>query len=534
MVAGVGLRVWQYLANSSLFVDEAALARNIIDRSPTALFRGLDYAQTAPLGFLLVQKGIVTLLGTSEYALRAWPLGCGLLALVLFWSVAKRVLSGWAVTFAVGLFSLGTPFIYFSSLVKQYSSDVAVAILLLLVSIEIRRRGVTSKSAWLFGGIGAVAVWLSQPAVFILSGIAAGFIILVLRERDRAAAQRLIATGILWGLSAAGAAIFALRHLSATDQEFFRWSWADDFMPMPPQNPSDLLWMFNRLTWMFGRFGSGMGHTHGGLNYPWSLVFTVVTLAGLWALWKTRRDVALFLLLPIAFVATMSAAEIYPFSARLIVFLTPSLLLATAAGADYLLTAWPTRLKFLVPGSLAVLGGAPIYAAATSLPPYWLQHIRPVIEHVNAFRLPGDGVYVYYGAGQAFRYYANRYNLSMDDIVIGRCHAGDPREYLRELDRFRGKRRLWFVVTTSWREGTEVALMLEYLDRLGRRLETISVPGSGGYVVEAASGYSYDLSDLNRLDAVSSSTFPIRPGRATEPPGPWSCYGIFRTDPKSH
>ena len=37
---GIGLRAWQYLANNSLFLDEAALARNIIDRPVTGLFRG--------------------------------------------------------------------------------------------------------------------------------------------------------------------------------------------------------------------------------------------------------------------------------------------------------------------------------------------------------------------------------------------------------------------------------------------------------------------------------------------------------------
>ena len=105
-----------------------------------ALFEGLDYVQTAPVGFLLVEKALITLFGTSELVLRAFPLFCSLLALPLFRSLAKRVLSGWSATFAVGLFSLGIPFIYFASQVKQYSSDVFFAILVLYGAIEIRRR----------------------------------------------------------------------------------------------------------------------------------------------------------------------------------------------------------------------------------------------------------------------------------------------------------------------------------------------------------------------------------------------------------
>ena len=211
MVIGAALRLWQYLANNSLFVDEAALARNIIDRPMMSLFRASDYAQSAPLGFLLVQKGIVTILGTSEYTLRAFPFVCGILALFLFWRVTSRVLSGWAVTFAVGLFSLGLPFIQFSSLVKQYSSDIAAATVLLLAAIEIRRRGVTPERAWVLGVIGAAAVWFSQPALFVLAGIGTGFVILVWTERDRTAARTLTVTWALWGLSALTAGTVALR-----------------------------------------------------------------------------------------------------------------------------------------------------------------------------------------------------------------------------------------------------------------------------------------------------------------------------------
>ena len=119
VIAGATLRLWQYLANSSLWIDELALARNIIERPAAGLVGPLDYAQVAPLGFLLIQKAVTSIAGTSEMALRAFPLACGLGALLLFWGVSRRILSGWSGPFAVGLFALGIPFIYFSSQVKQ-------------------------------------------------------------------------------------------------------------------------------------------------------------------------------------------------------------------------------------------------------------------------------------------------------------------------------------------------------------------------------------------------------------------------------
>src|SRR4051794_29555597 len=58
-LGGVALRLDAFLRNYPLTLDEAALARNIIERPWTKLLGRLDYAQIAPPGFLLVQKAIV-------------------------------------------------------------------------------------------------------------------------------------------------------------------------------------------------------------------------------------------------------------------------------------------------------------------------------------------------------------------------------------------------------------------------------------------------------------------------------------------
>jgi hypothetical protein len=496
-----------------------------------ALFEPLDYAQVAPVGFLLAQKAATTLLGGREYALRAFPLACGLLALFQFRRVADRVLTGWAVHFSVGLFALATPLIYFSSQVKQYSSDVAAAVVLLLMATDIRRRGVTLQRALWLGLAGAAAAWFSQPALFVLTGIGAALLILCVVERDRLAARALAVTWILWGLSAAAAGINFIHRVPPADREFLRWFWADGFMPLPPKTAADLLWLFNKLTWAFGAFGSGPSRLHGGLNYRWSVVFTVVMVVGVWSLFKRRRDVALFITLPLLLVAGLSAIGVYPFTARLFTFLLPGMLLATAAGAAHLLSAWPARVSFLSPVLLAILGGAPVYAAATALPPYWMQHLRPVLEHVRTRWQPGDGLYVYFGAGQAYRYYAPRLGLPADAVMVGHCAVGSPRDYLRELDRFRGRQRLWIVASHAHYEGAELQLILGYLDAIGRRLDQVSYAGSSGRWIEGAFGYLYDVSDPGR-SGVSPETYPIStPGLPED--GPWKCYGVFLTEPRA-
>jgi hypothetical protein len=449
----------------------------------------------------------------------------------LFQKVAARILSGWWESYAVGLFSLGVPFIYLSSLVKQYSTDIAASIVILLASIEVCRRGVTARRALLLGGLGAVVVWFSQPAIFVLAGIGSALLIRVWETRDGASARLLVRTWALWACSAVAAATLAVHNVTASDRAFFQWIWAEGFMPFPPANVWDVAWVLRKLTWAFGTFGSGMGQMHGGLEYRWSFMFTIAMIVGAWALWNSRRDVSLFLLLPIVVTALASAPKIYPLTARLFAFLLPSVLLVTAAGASHLYSKTPARASVLALASLAILVGAPVYAAANNFPPFWLQHVRPVIEQVFAERAPADGVYVYYSGGQAFRYYARHFELPNEGILLGRCHGANPREYLRELDRFRGK-RVWVIVTSEWRNGTDESLMLEYLDRIGRRLKTIARPGSRPFVVEAANAYLYDLSDADRLGSATSATFPIAPHRMVNPSRPWLCYGVSQAEPK--
>ena len=76
------------------------------------LAQPLDYAQSAPLGFLFAQKAMVNF-GSSELWLRAIPFAASLAALVIFAALVRRVLNEFGQAVAVTAFALGSPFIYF-------------------------------------------------------------------------------------------------------------------------------------------------------------------------------------------------------------------------------------------------------------------------------------------------------------------------------------------------------------------------------------------------------------------------------------
>ena len=130
-IAGALLRLWQYLGRGSLWIDEAAIARNVVARSRAQLLQPLDYAQIAPKGFLLLEKLATDVFGAGEHALRLYSILTALAALPLFYALARRVLGENGALLAFALFAvLGRP-IYYAAEAKQYGGDIFFACLLL-------------------------------------------------------------------------------------------------------------------------------------------------------------------------------------------------------------------------------------------------------------------------------------------------------------------------------------------------------------------------------------------------------------------
>ena len=200
---------------------------------------------------------MVSLLGGSEWTLRLFPLGCGLCALALFWRLAAATLTGWAVPYAFGLFAIGVPLVDFSAQVKRSSSDILSTVVVLCAVFWHGQRPFSVRRAAGLAAVGAVVVWLSQPAVFVLIGAGSALAVSAFLERRAQALRTLIVVGSAWSASAAGATAVALRSVTATHREYLHWYWTGSagFMPTWSGTWPDLLWIWERFVLMFGVFG---------------------------------------------------------------------------------------------------------------------------------------------------------------------------------------------------------------------------------------------------------------------------------------
>jgi hypothetical protein len=518
LALGAALRLWQYGAGASQWLDELALSRGIAGRSwPALLWGPLPFGQVAPKGFVLLEKAGVALWGASDYGLRLLPLAGSLVALALFYRLATRLLARpAAVAVALALFALQPELIRYAAQVKPYACDLAVALALTLLAADLESADFRPAPgrALLLGAAAAVAVLLSHAAVLVLAGLGLALVLCaVLAGGSRRLAGLAIAAG-LWTLAAAGAALAASREMTPQTHDYLRQFWAPAFGPRPHALAGDLGWAVSALA---GELGAG------GLGYPWVPLCAGLAGLGAIALWRRNRSLSVLLFAPTGAALAAADLHLYPFASRLVLFVAPALILAIAAGVEALaLIRLPSggRLGTTVGGRLvyfaAFLPGLAGFAADP--PVYRVEETRPLLRAVAARRQPSDAIYVYYGAGQALRFYGPRYGLKPGDYLLGGCHRGDARAYLFEVDRFRGRPRLWVLVAHAQPRLGEERTLLAYLDRLGtRRLELRILPHGRGFGLPAEA-FLYDLTQAQTSPAgATAATFPIAPAPA---PGP--------------
>jgi len=498
IVAGAALRVRLYLIDRSLWTDEAALARNILGRSFAGLARPLDWAQVAPAGFLWLEKLATVLAGPGELALRAVPLVAGIATLAMFAAVARRLLTPAVAAFALVIVAFSPPLLYFSAEVKPYALDAAVSTGIVWLALEAGRAPITARRTAL-ALAGALAPWLSQPAVFGLGAAAAFVAWPALRARRWGALRGVAPVLACWAVGAGSAVWWALHVVPRAAHDYLVSFWNADFPPIASGAVAVAAWTGRAVAGIFA------------FQIPAPLAWIALGLAALGLMQLGRRVAGGVLLVagPAMLVLAASALRLYPLAGRLSLFLAPVVALAIGGGLEWL--AEHAAGHPASRGAVAALAATCVALSAASVRyvPTTREELRPVIRYVAAHRRPGDAIYVYYGAEQAFRYYAPRFGLTSAAYQVGHCARDDWRAYTAELDALRGHPRVWLVLAHPFsRAGIdEQRLFLGYLAHLGRRVGGFSAPG--------AIAALYDLGDSTRAARGPAGYVPPASGDTT-------------------
>jgi hypothetical protein len=479
---GVALILWQTLARPGPWLDEIALLRNAFELDLRTLLAGhQDFDQLAPVGFVLAVRWVGAVLGAGDFAVRCVPALAALAGLAGAVALARRLHGGLVAGFVAPLGLAAAPLaLRYASELRPYGSELALTLLATLVVAE---GGAGRRRSALWLGLCAAGPWLAPAAAPAL----AGALVLTLAERGpaamswrtRASAAVLLIGGMAgsWGLIAAGRTPAAVEYLATYWQRGF-----------PPAQPglAPLAWLPSALAAVSGEL-FGLGAVAGA---------GIATLSGLGLLRLVRRErrTGVAFVVPVLAAAVLALVHAYPLAGRLAL----PLLAPLVFGLAELLAALEQRLGRGLPGAARAV---PLALVATGLavvavaPPLGtFEPARPLIEQLAAQRRPGDPVYVYYGAWQAYCHYGRAAGLLDDRARIGGCHRGEPAAYERELDTFRGEPRVWILFThdAPWRSEREG--VLAHADRIGRRRLSVEIPRRGNPAFAAAALYLFDFS----------------------------------------
>jgi hypothetical protein len=337
----------------------------------------------------------------------------------------------------------------------------------------------TIRGIALFGVVGALAIWVSHPAVFILAGVGASLTLFFLSNRDWNRIGRLSIVFLLWLLSFTLSYFVSLRNL--TDNQGLQNFWSDSFMPLPPSSFSDLKWFVRTFFTIF--------EEPVGLSLPGIAAFTF--LVGSVSMFLEKKEKFHIIMLPIFFALLASAVRKYPFHGRLLLFIIPAVLLFIAEGAAQFIDKTKHHSIMIGTTLVGLLFFHSLLSASQHLiEPRTNEELKPVINYVREHRQAGDILYLYYASHHAFEYYSSSHGFNKNDYIVGVASRDNWRNYVEDLDKLRGNKRVWifFSHVCNWKGADEEKFFLYHLDNIGTRLDSFKSDGAAVYL--------YDLSKL--------------------------------------
>lgn len=479
IIIGLLIRLRQYVANRSLWIDEAALALNILKLNYKELLSPLFNGQAAPPFFLLLTKLFTEIAGNNEFVLRFIPFVSGIIALILFYPLARNFLSKKSVPLAVVMFAFSSSAIYYSTEFKQYSLDLIFSVIILLSAIKVTRSNYTIKDCIILGMIGVLSTWVSYSSIFVLIGIGLAFIIdivIINKKIDRRVVnyhniKKIMTIGTLWVISFLLHYLLILRFI--LKEHFYKY-WANYFIPFPPMKFEDFRWYIDHLIEI--------------INNPLSfrLFYGFVLIAfilGIYKFWNRGNKMYFyFLCFPIITVMVASTLNYYPIFERLMLFTIPIFYILFAEGACQFLEFFSNQKRYIALLFIILVLIYPITSGIHHLiTPILKEEIKPIIEYCINNKEEKDKIYIYREARNAFEYYTYNKNIAFLSSESG--NPENPQDYLFELDKLKREGRIWFIFSHDYNDEEKIFLL--YLDHIGSRID--SLKGKG------ASVYLYDL-----------------------------------------
>lgn len=318
---GIIARIALYIANPTLWLDEAALTLNILDFDFFELLRTDRFSQSAPFAYLLIEKFLTSFIGIQEYILRLPAFFAGLLSLYLLYrlfetfEIKNKLLLAFYAVLPVA--------ITYSVQHKQYMIELAISSLLLLLTQK-HLKHPTSTTLLQLTISGIIALLFSQTSLFMLAacGITL-FIDAITTQKLKIydTIRELFIPGILWLTTFSILYLIQYKFTSGNEHLHQYWQNSKAFLSLGDLETFKQLYLsIFSFSYSFGKIAPFLL----SLVLIGGYAFNFISMKSFYT--KVRIPL---ILITLTFVisAIASALGLYPLQGRLTIFLIPSTLL---------------------------------------------------------------------------------------------------------------------------------------------------------------------------------------------------------------
>ncbi|WP_172967845.1 glycosyltransferase family 39 protein [Micromonospora sp. WMMA2032] len=452
---GAGLRIRQWSFARSFWSDELYVAHNVRERGYLDLLQPLAFSQSAPPGWLWLERFSFEHLGDSERSLRLVPLLFGLALLPLVAGIGRRLLPPLAALAALLLVAVAPFLIGYSNELKQYSAEAFFVTLVVGLALLLSRGVPSWAGAALFWSVAAVAAVFSTLSIPVAGTLGVLLVAQTLTRPGRLPAQRWRDLGRFLAPAPAWAAVALVVYVlflapGLADQQLAAYWQGKSIYPAHP------------LTDLPATVGWFVATYRSLATVPfvaWS-AWVVVPLLVLGAAAGLRRLSAvavLVLLTPLAAGLAGAAVSVYPFNGRLALYAVPACLVlaALAAAPPEVRAGMPARVRWVVGVVLLLALAVPQLATAVVATVHPARAFaqggganaadyRTALDYLDTQRRPGDLVLATTVSWNAQSWYGP----AADAYVVAAGPGGCPGRTVSTL--LPGRSRVWLFQATDW------------------------------------------------------------------------------------
>ncbi len=327
---------YQFLLNKSIWLDESYLALNLVDKNYLELLKPLDNGQVAPIGFLLVEKFILSIFHTyPDLELRVFPFLSFLGSIFIFYQISTLLSFNRIIQNVLTIcLSLNFWLLRYSCEIKQYSSDVLITLIIIFFTLKLDFKN--KSSIMLYTLICCLSIFFSNVSIFTLIS---SFIYLFIQETFRSKNYKVfiifITTFIFFLFYFF---LFIYNHPTKSTMKLY-WDFA--FLPINPFKSEFYIFLYDNV---IKHFFSDLLHFG---NY-WYVPFIIFSLS-LLKLFKNNKELLLLMSIPFLLHLFLSGFKIYPFTGRLIIYLIPISIIIIGFLMSYLKKEHEPVIIFAIP-----------------------------------------------------------------------------------------------------------------------------------------------------------------------------------------